>query len=104
MPDKKSRETTIVSACLVGVRCVNYPSLMFEHEGVVELFANSLAIPLCSEQLGGLPTPRPPVGFDGGTAEDLWELCAGDYWQTRPKRERRNPHHIISMAGEKEQS
>jgi len=50
---------------------------MFEHEGVVELVANSLAIPLCSEQLGGLPTPRPPVGFMGGTAEDLWTGSPG---------------------------
>ncbi|MBN2117380.1 MAG: DUF523 domain-containing protein [Anaerolineales bacterium] len=68
---------TIVSACLAGVRCVNYPSLIFEHEGVVELVANSLAIPLCSEQLGGLPTPRPPVGFLGGTAQDLWTGSPG---------------------------
>jgi uncharacterized protein YbbK (DUF523 family) len=77
MPDIRSRETTIVSACLAGVRCVNYPSLVFEHKGVVELVANSLAIPLCSEQLGGLPTPRPPVGFVGGTAEDLWTGSPG---------------------------
>lgn len=44
---------------------------------MVELVANSLAIPLCSEQLGGLPTPRPPVGFVGGTAEDLWTGLPG---------------------------
>lgn len=77
MPDKKNHEVTIVSACLAGVRCVNYPSLVFEHKGVVELVANSFAIPLCSEQLGGLPTPRPPVGFVGGTAEDLWTGSPG---------------------------
>lgn len=74
---KKSRETIIVSACLAGVRCLNYPSLVFEHDDVVELVANSLAIPLCSEQLGGLPTPRPPVGFVRGTAEDLWTGSPG---------------------------
>lgn len=73
----RSREITIVSACLAGVRCVNYPSLVFEHKDVVELVANSLAIPLCSEQLGGLPTPRPPVGFVGGTAKDLWTGAPG---------------------------
>ncbi len=68
---------TIVSACLAGVRCVNYPSLVFEHKGVVNLVSNSRAIPLCSEQLGGLPTPRSPVGFIGGTAEDLWTGVPG---------------------------
>jgi len=77
MSDKVSFEVTIVSACLAGVRCVNYPSLVFEHEGVLELLANKLAIPLCPEQLGGLPTPRPPVGFIGGTAEDLWTGAPG---------------------------
>jgi uncharacterized protein YbbK (DUF523 family) len=77
VPDKKNHEVIIVSACLAGVRCVNYPSLVFEHEGVVELVANAHAIPLCAEQLGGLPTPRPPVGFVGGTAEDLWTGSPG---------------------------
>jgi len=77
MPETGSHKMTIVSACLAGVRCVNYPSLVFEHEGVVELVENSLAVPLCAEQLGGLPTPRPPVGFVGGTAEDLWTGSPG---------------------------
>lgn len=77
MPDKKNHEITIVSACLAGVRCVNYPSLVFEHKDVMELLANSHAIPVCSEQLGGLPTPRPPVGFVGGTAKDLWNGVPG---------------------------
>lgn len=77
MSDHGKREVTIVSACLAGVRCVNYPSLVFEHNDVMELVANSLAIPICSEQLGGLPTPRPPVGFMGGTAEDLWTGTPG---------------------------
>lgn len=70
-------EPAIVSACLAGIRCVNYPSLVFEHKGVVKLVANCHAIPLCSEQLGGLPTPRPPVGFIGGTAKDLWTGSPG---------------------------
>ncbi len=77
MSDKVDHEMTVVSACLAGVRCVTYPSLVFEHEGVLQLLAEKLAIPLCSEQLGGLPTPRPPVGFIGGTAEDLWTGSPG---------------------------
>jgi uncharacterized protein YbbK (DUF523 family) len=30
-------------------------------------------IPICPEQLGGLPTPRPPQDFRGGTGEDVLE-------------------------------
>lgn len=48
----------IVSACLAGINC--------RHDGrnkadprVVELVRSGTAIPLCPEQLGGLPTPRP---------------------------------------------
>jgi uncharacterized protein YbbK (DUF523 family) len=77
MAGNRKCESIIVSACLAGVRCVNSPSLVLEHKGIVELVAKSLAIPLCSEQLGGLPTPRPPVGFDGGTAKDLWTGSPG---------------------------
>jgi uncharacterized protein YbbK (DUF523 family) len=65
-------EMIIVSACLVGVRCVNYPSCSLEDEVVKRLFVEGRAVPLCPEQIGGLPTPRPPVGFSGGTAEELW--------------------------------
>lgn len=67
----------IVSACLTGMRCVNYPSLVFENDLVRRLLAEGRAIPLCSEQIGGLPTPRPPVGFSGGTAEELWTGVPG---------------------------
>lgn len=72
MPAAITDEMIIVSACLVGVRCVNYPSCSLEDEAVKRLFVAGRAIPLCPEQIGGLPTPRPPVGFSGGTAEELW--------------------------------
>lgn len=63
----------IVSACLTGMRTVNYPSYSCEHGAVVQLFKEGRAIPLCPEQIGGLPTPRPPAGFvGGGTGEELW--------------------------------
>jgi hypothetical protein len=39
-----------------------------------------------------------------GEQQRIYGSCApATIGQTRPKRERRNPHHIISMAGEKEQ-
>lgn len=48
----------IVSACLAGVNC-NYRgnnNLSFE---LLKLADRFILLPLCPEQLGGLPTPRP---------------------------------------------
>lgn len=45
MAEKRSRERTMVSACWTGVRCVNYPSLMFEHEGLVQTEARLVVRP-----------------------------------------------------------
>ncbi len=59
---------TLISACLLGVRC--------RWDGVVlppvnGLDKNTLYIPVCPEQLGGLPTPRPPCQIAGGTGADV---------------------------------
>ena len=48
----------IVSACLAGIRCT-YDCDMKSCEKVIKMVASGEAIPLCPEQLGGLPTPRP---------------------------------------------
>ncbi len=53
-------EVVLVSACLLGVRC-RYDG---EHASCPEVFDeiwNSHFVPLCPEQLGGLPTPRTPA-------------------------------------------
>ncbi|OEU69489.1 MAG: hypothetical protein BA863_14340 [Desulfovibrio sp. S3730MH75] len=48
----------IVSGCLAGLIC-KYNGEDSSDARVVELVKNGKAIPLCPEQLGGLPTPRP---------------------------------------------
>lgn len=48
----------IVSACLAGVRC-RYDGKDSLNPEVVELVKAGEAVPVCPEQLGGLPTPRP---------------------------------------------
>lgn len=50
----------IVSACLAGVRC-RYDGSSCEDRRVLELVRSGRAIPVCPEQLGGLPTPRLPA-------------------------------------------
>lgn len=62
----------IVSACLAGMRCVCCPSIVLEDPEVVSLVGQGRAIPICPEQVGGLPTPRPSAGLVGGMGADLW--------------------------------
>jgi uncharacterized protein YbbK (DUF523 family) len=47
----------IVSACLAGV-CCRFDGKSKPHPKVMELVRKGEAIPVCPEQLGGLPTPR----------------------------------------------
>lgn len=59
----------LVSACLLGVNC-RYSGTGASHEEIIELKHKHNLIPICPEQLGGLPTPRNPVEIVNGRAED----------------------------------
>jgi uncharacterized protein YbbK (DUF523 family) len=48
----------LVSACLAGINC-RYDGKNSENKFVMELVKQGKAIPVCPEQLGGAPTPRP---------------------------------------------
>ena len=50
----------LVSACLLGVPC-RYDGGAKPDGRVLALLARHECIPVCPEQLGGLPTPRPPA-------------------------------------------
>ena len=47
----------IVSACLAGIKC-RWDGTSKPNKLIIELIEKGRAIPLCPEQLGGLPTPR----------------------------------------------
>ncbi len=49
----------LVSACLLGVAC-RYDGKSKGVEKIIELSGKYNLIPVCPEQLGGLPTPRVP--------------------------------------------
>lgn len=49
----------LMSACLLGVRC-RWDAKFKPCEKAIELFKQGDIIPVCPEQLGGLPTPRIP--------------------------------------------
>ncbi len=61
----------IISACLVGLKT--------RHDGTDELREELLRdgatiyIPICPEQLGGLPTPRPRAEIERGDGMDVLE-------------------------------
>ena len=57
----------ICSACLLGLDC-RYDGKNSLNERVVELAKREVLIPVCPEQLGGLPTPREPVELKDGKA------------------------------------
>lgn len=50
----------LISACLLGVPC-RYDGASKPNPAVAALLARHSCIPVCPEQLGGLPTPRPPA-------------------------------------------
>lgn len=53
------KETILISACLLGVRC-RYDGGSKPQEPILRLMEKYTLIPVCPEQLGGLPTPRLP--------------------------------------------
>ena len=50
----------VVSECLTGIKC-RYDGRGKPCQKVIDLIRQGKAIPVCPEQLGGLPTPRTPA-------------------------------------------
>jgi uncharacterized protein YbbK (DUF523 family) len=60
----------LVSACLLGVH-TKYNGGHNENRVVLQLAADIALLPVCPEQLGGLPTPRPASEIQGGDGVDV---------------------------------
>ncbi len=60
----------LVSACLAGLN-TRYDGMSCRVKYIESLVAQGKAIPVCPEQLGGLPTPREPIELVGGDGEAL---------------------------------
>lgn len=72
----KYRQMIIVSACLAGFN-TRYDGTNCGHQEIMEMVASGNAIPLCPEQLGGLPTPRPAISFVDGDGNELIKETIG---------------------------
>ena len=67
----------LISACLMGIAC-RYDGASRDNPNVRDFLNRHqlLPVPICPEQLGGLPTPRTPCQFCGGNGADLWQGTA----------------------------
>ena len=60
----------LVSACLMGLK-TRYDGRVIASGRCREAVAGAVCIPICPEQLGGLPTPRVAADLTGGDGHDV---------------------------------
>jgi uncharacterized protein YbbK (DUF523 family) len=75
-------DMVLVSACLLGIKC-RYDGGTKSDDDLLELAARGEAIPVCPEQLGGLPTPRTPCEICMGTGADVLDGKCRAYTSNR---------------------
>lgn len=63
-------EIVLVSACLAGL-CTRYDGNLRPSPACLQALADTRWLPVCPEQLGGLPTPRPAADLTGGDGYDV---------------------------------
>ncbi len=62
--------TCLVSGCLVGL-CTRYDGKIRENPECLRQLQQTIWIPICPEQLGGLPTPREAADICDGDGDDV---------------------------------
>ncbi len=91
----------LASACLVGL-CTRYDGNTNTDPEVLRLFKEGKVIPVCPEQLGGLPTPREPVEFDGGDARKVYKgeakLVGVESGVDRTENFKRGAEEVLKIA------
>lgn len=70
MTTHTAKPVYLVSACLVGL-CTRYDGRTKENLECCNTLKNAICIPVCPEQLGGLPTPREAADIAGGNGADV---------------------------------
>jgi uncharacterized protein YbbK (DUF523 family) len=70
--DYPEREPILVSACLLGLQ-TRYDGRSKRNQKVIDFLQKHqlIAIPVCPEQLAGMPTPREATQFETGQGEDV---------------------------------
>lgn len=75
-PEEGGMPPLLVSACLLGLR-TRVDGGARGSKAVAALGGTRTLVPMCPEQLGGLPTPRSPAEIQGGTGEDVLDGRVG---------------------------
>ncbi len=65
----------LISACLLGVKC-RWDGTDNTNDKALGLLKKEVLIPVCPEQLGGLPTPRLCQEIQGGAGKEVLEKRA----------------------------
>jgi len=66
------KEPVLISACLLGIPCRWHGRKPKKREKLIErLKKRYVLVPVCPEQLGGMPTPRTSEKLEGSGAEVL---------------------------------
>ncbi len=60
----------LVSGCLLGISC-RYDGKSKPNQDIIGMGSAQRLLPVCPEQLGGLPTPRPAAYVAGGDGFDV---------------------------------
>ena len=60
----------LISACLIGVNC-RYDGGNSRDKDAIKHHQHDELVPVCPEEAGGLPTPRPAVEIVGGDGNDV---------------------------------
>ncbi len=68
--DNENREPILISACLLGLKTRYNREAALSEEAKAAAVGRYL-LPVCPEQLSGLPTPRPRAEIVGGTGADV---------------------------------
>ncbi len=64
------KRVILISACLLGCKC-RYDGTGKRHQSLIERLSDVDCVPVCPEELGGLPTPRPRAEIQGGDGQDV---------------------------------
>jgi len=94
----------LISACLLGIRC-RYDQDHALNQSLLDHFDHIQPVPVCPEQLGGLPTPRPPADIKGGDGRDVLEgrgrliTCEGQDVTEQFLRGAREAVRIAELSG-----
>jgi uncharacterized protein YbbK (DUF523 family) len=68
--DEQVMNIYLVSACLLGLR-TRYDGRVVSNPAWSKFAQGAISIPVCPEQLGGLPTPRSAADLVGGDGYDV---------------------------------